>query len=478
MDGGVQVRFGSALFYAILLSPLAAPMALAQTERSAPAAESAPTRVPADEVFDELERIDRERHRDLLGKAPEVTWADVLRDPDNLALNVAYARTQLARGDLKSASATLERILLIAPGAPQVQLLHGLVLYRLREYGGAERELSAALTGELSDEQRTQAERVLSAIAEAQRRTRLTLTLGGGLRYDDNREQEPLGGSRLVLGAPVDANPEHGDTAVVTLARARLSHELDNQDGDLVFGEAAYYGADQLRDNNLDLRVFGARVGMTLYFGSFTLTPRAGADLVRLEDQNYMTAVRGEARLDWQLLPDFDPFVEFGLADENFDDVSAAPSGEDRTGLRRRLAVGFNWQILPRVSLAMTGERQVKEAREDYEGYHGYALRVAPLLVLDHGQFLRGDFIVRRRDYFGPDAVVSSETRGDTDYVAGVSYGAPLSFFASPLPPLARALEDVRILVTLEQERNVSNIPNYDFLSHRAQFLITRSFRF
>ncbi len=398
------------------------PEAAAQSERSAPAVQNAPTRAPADAVFDELERIDRERHRDLLGKVPDVTWADVLRDPDNLTLNVAYARAQLARGDLKSASATLERILLISPHEPQVELLQGLVLYRLREYGGAERALSAALAGKLSDDQRTQAERALSAIAEAQQQTRLTLTLGAGLRYDDNREQEPLGGSRLVLDTPVEADAEHGDTAVVSLARVRLSHELDNQDGDLVFGEATYYGADQLRDNNLDLQVFGANAGMTLYFGAFTLTPRVGADLVRLEDQNYLTALSGGARLDWQLLPDFAPFAEFRLADENFDDVSAAPSGEDRTGLRRSLAAGFQWQVLPRVSLAVTGERQVKEARRDYEGYHGYALRLTPLLVLDNGQFLRGDFTVRQRDYFGPDAFVSSETRGDTDYVAGISY--------------------------------------------------------
>ncbi len=468
---------GGAFVSIVLLASLCIVQA-ASAQRSSPAAPTEPPALPTSDVIDQLERLERERRGRLTDEVPAVTWGEVLRDPDNLALNVAYARTQLARGDLKGASATLERILLLAPEQPQVRLLHGLVLYRLREYGGAERELAAALAGKLPPEQRRQAEQALEAIAEAQRRTRFTLTLAGGLRYDDNRTQEPLGGTRLFLDFPVQADPERGDSAIVTLARARVAHELGSQAGHVFFAEASYYGADQLHENDLDLEVVGAEAGLSLYFGPFTLTPSVGADLVRLADQNYVSALGAEVRLAWQALPDLEPFVEAALDDENFDDVRAAPSGEDRTGLRKRLSAGLRWQALPRVSFELSGSRTTKEARRDYEGYHAHALRLSPTLVLDHGQFLRGDFVARHRGYFGPDRFVSGETRSEVDYVARVSYGAPLSLFAAPLPDLAEALEGVQVLVSLEQQRSVSNIPNYDFLSRRAQVLFTRSFRF
>lgn len=43
----------------------------------------------------------------------DVTYEQVLKNPDNPALNAAYARGQIKRGDLLGASTTLERILLV-----------------------------------------------------------------------------------------------------------------------------------------------------------------------------------------------------------------------------------------------------------------------------------------------------------------------------------------------------------------------------
>ena len=51
---------------------------------------------------------------DTLSGAP-VSYQDVLADPDNLELNLRFARTQVAQGNVRGAAATLERILLIDP---------------------------------------------------------------------------------------------------------------------------------------------------------------------------------------------------------------------------------------------------------------------------------------------------------------------------------------------------------------------------
>lgn len=445
-------------------------------EAPAPAAPEQLPR-PSRDVLEQLERSEREAAAPVEG-LPDVTWADLLRDPDDLELNLAYARRQLALGELKGASATLERILLLAPDQPRVRLLYGLVLYRLGEHGGAARELEAALAGGLDEGERNEAERALAAIAEAARDTHGLLTLAGGFRYDDNRNQAPLGGTRLFLDIPIEAGPEQADTAVVTLARARIAHRLASQAGHELFAEATYYAADQLQQNDLDLRLFAAEAGMSLYFGPFALTPLARAELLQLSRQNYLTALGGDLRLSWQALPSLEPFLEAALDDENFDDVRAAPSGEERTGPRWRLGAGFRWQAAPRVGLELSAARATKNAREDYEGYQAMELTLSPTLLLGEGQFLRGDFTARHRGYFGPDRFVSDQARREVDWIARLTYGAPLSLFARPLPALARYLEEVQILIALEQQRTVSNISNYDYLSRRAQVLLTRSIRF
>ena len=70
-----------------------------------------------------------------------VTYEDVLKDPNNIALNVRYAQDQIARGEVLGAAATLERILLMNPKLPDVRLLYAVVLYRLDSLDEAQREL-------------------------------------------------------------------------------------------------------------------------------------------------------------------------------------------------------------------------------------------------------------------------------------------------------------------------------------------------
>ncbi|SMF14628.1 Tetratricopeptide repeat-containing protein [Tistlia consotensis] len=458
--------------------------------QSAPAAAAAPAATPgaspsaeqlerqSRDAIDALERLERSRPAPGDADGPVVTWAQVLRDPDNLQLNLAFARRQLALGELKGASATLERVLLIAPDQPEVQLLHGLVLYRLREYAGAEQALRAALAGGISGRGKDEAERALDAIADSRRRTLGTLSVAAGVRYDTNRDQAPITGKRLFLDFPIAADPGQPDSAIVTIARLRLVHRLTGQAGHELFAEGTYYGANQLEIDDLDLRFFSAGAGMALHFGPFTVTPRGHADLLQLAGQNYLTSLGSEAQLSWQALRGLVPFLEASIDDENFDDVHAAPSGEDRTGPLWRLAAGFRWQVAPDVAFELSGARATKNAREQYEGYQTLELTAAPTFLLGGGQFLRGELTVRRRRYFGPDRFVSEQTRRDVDWVARLTYGAPLSLYARPLPGLAAALEGLQLLISLEQQRTVSNIPNYDYLSHRGQILLTRSFRF
>src|SRR5271169_2770221 len=54
----------------------------------------------------------------------DVTYAQVLKDPDNIELNQRFANKQVRNGELKGASATLERILMLNPNLPNMRMFY------------------------------------------------------------------------------------------------------------------------------------------------------------------------------------------------------------------------------------------------------------------------------------------------------------------------------------------------------------------
>ena len=109
------------------------------------AAQETESEVPARETTAESEATEAAQasgHRAALQPTDAVTYEQVLADPDNVELNFRYARAQVARGDLRGASATLERILMTDPSLAQARLFHAIVLLRLDSLQDASRELT------------------------------------------------------------------------------------------------------------------------------------------------------------------------------------------------------------------------------------------------------------------------------------------------------------------------------------------------
>ena len=71
----------------------------------------------------------------------QVTYQQILANPDDLKLNLEYARQAVASGRLQEAASALERLLLHRPNWDAVRLFYALVLYRLGNLDGSKREL-------------------------------------------------------------------------------------------------------------------------------------------------------------------------------------------------------------------------------------------------------------------------------------------------------------------------------------------------
>lgn len=73
--------------------------------------------------------------------APSPSFADVLAAPDDPAVNIAYARAQIAAGNMLYAAAAYERLLLERPDQDAIRLDYVDVLLNLDDGAAAGREI-------------------------------------------------------------------------------------------------------------------------------------------------------------------------------------------------------------------------------------------------------------------------------------------------------------------------------------------------
>ena len=66
--------------------------------------------------------------------AREAAYETLLADPADFGKNVAYARILIAEEDFEAAAAVLERLSLLYPGQPQIELELAACYYRLGSY--------------------------------------------------------------------------------------------------------------------------------------------------------------------------------------------------------------------------------------------------------------------------------------------------------------------------------------------------------
>lgn len=93
----------------------------------------------------------------------DAAFQEMLRQPANLEVLFKFATLAQQTGDNEGAISALERMLLLDPNLPRVQLELGILYYRLRSYDMARTYLDLALKSpDLPADVRKQAEQVMA----------------------------------------------------------------------------------------------------------------------------------------------------------------------------------------------------------------------------------------------------------------------------------------------------------------------------
>ncbi|MCH1541917.1 MAG: hypothetical protein L7U45_02550, partial [Alphaproteobacteria bacterium] len=136
----------------------------------------------------------------------EISYADILADPDNPALNQQFANERLAGGNAKAALAAVERVLVAEPTNFGARLFRAEVLVALGADLQAEGELRALAALPLPSDVKRRVKKLRDRLNDRQRRFSARLNLALGFMENDNAASWPEDNTILLNGTTVDSD--------------------------------------------------------------------------------------------------------------------------------------------------------------------------------------------------------------------------------------------------------------------------------
>lgn len=418
-----------------------------------------------------------------LDSGPPVTYADVLRNPDDILLNLRFARAQVNEGNVRGAVATLERVLLIDPDLAQVRLFYAVILFRLESLDEAEKEFNAVAALDIPADVRAEVELYLGRIALERRLTRYSASLAFGAHYDTNRDFTPTSETRLAGGVPFTVSNKSDDVGYLAIGSIRVDHDLGYQAEHEVFGSLTYYHDEQDEQDTQDLQSFTAGVG-GVYGSAFE-----GVDVIsslfyshlRLSKETFFQEVGGNLRFERRLAPGIEGFADFGLTTQTFSSIRENTTSNERDGREASGMIGATWQVAPAHILSGDFQHYDKSAKgaggAEFFSFYRDQLRLSHTWLMGGGQFLLSNFTFQRDRYEDSDPSVANITRQDETYRVRVTYGAPLSYiFGNDL--LWEELEDITFSPSMESLHTNSNLVNFEVTNYKLQAMLTKTWRF
>ena len=378
-----------------------------------------------------------EASQQVLPTLDAITYGDVLKDPDNIDLNFRYAKAQVARGNVRGAASTLERILLIAPNLPQIRLMYAIVLFRLDDIVESEREFLELRKLKNAPEINAEIDKFLKAIENRRKTTRVRIQASMGVQHDTNVISTPRDGKALFAGFSFDvvAGQEKSDFAVLGVMTADVTHDLGRQAPDKLLISTTVYLSDQMDINQQDLLSGSVSAGLKLNFDALTMTPRLTYTDLRLSHEKFYTGYGGDVLFEHRnvvpLFGGIDGYFQAGVTREKFSAVKESSTAPQRDGPRLGFEAGLTKQITPQHRLKGGVAYTHKFANTRSAGFNSYWGAKA---LLQHawlpggGNFLLTALSYANNLYEKPDPIVTAgQTRHDRQIRARATFGTPLS---------------------------------------------------
>ena len=297
----------------------------------------------------------------------EVTWADLLSDPDNAGLNQQFVAERLAKGDVPAALSAVERLIIQRPTDIPARILRAELLVGLGNDTLARGELDALARLPLPDDQKQRIKELQDTIDRRASRWRSTASLSFGVRGSDNANNYPSSGlldfklndaaspatrQYESFGGATKTTREVAGTASITVA---TTYELPNQDRDTLTAGISHSEARGRKYHYLSNSTTTAFAGGNMRVGGITLLP----DL-RLTETHSKTAPSSNISLVSLTVGSMLPFKIRGYVGAEYSVVNRIPSTSFSTanqndGHSRGYRLGLSRSLLSRLLVYTEG---------------------------------------------------------------------------------------------------------------------------
>ncbi len=373
------------------------------------------------------------------------TFEQILAAPDDVDLNLAYAKAQANSGHLLDAAAALERVLMSHPNAASVRLFYAVVLYRLGDLQGANTQLALVDSAQLQPVGRSELMRYRRIIVDGRSDTNWSAQLAGGFGYNS----DALGELATQFDDPTLGTAHQKGTSAVFSGTIAGSTKLESLDNLTLYSSVSGFSSTNISGPNNKLQYFSGEAGVSKAIETVSLAASGIANRYWIFGDPYLSEYGGRLGADWRVSA---AFTLSGSAEAVWQDYDAPfvtlPSGviQSRNGGRYNAQLSAGWRIDSHSAVGLLGGYEFQTA-----SYRGFAYN-APFVGADYigslgsGVYLDLQGNMRWVNYRAIDVVFLpqlTKPRKDISDYASATLGVPLA----ALKPLGADVDDVQDVV-------------------------------
>ena len=363
----------------------------------------------------------------------------VLVDPADPEASFELARAAAEAGDLTSAIAALERLLILNPRLDNIKLELGVLYLETGATELGERLIREALENpEVPPDVRERAEEFLAAAEAANDPLRVAGSVTVGLLAESNANSAPSSVSELGFELDPEAQGQ-SDVSGFVQGDVRLRYDLGLQAGHELALDAAYYGQRYGDLSEIDFGRLSLSTGVDFNLTraldrTAQLSVRLDGSVARRDDERFLTEIGPSATLRLVAGPRTSGQVGAFWRDQEFEPTTRVPVNDNRDGTVFGALARGDRVLSERASAFLGLSALRKTAQEEFEAYDeiaasaGYARSFDAPVAAGAPWILSLSGSLSRTEYEGPDPdILPDEAREDVTVTVAAGLTIPVA---------------------------------------------------
>lgn len=356
----------------------------------------------------------------------EVSYEDILKNPDDVTLNQRFAQERLAKGDAKAALAAIERILVKEPANLPIRFLRARILVALGNDLQARGELEALNALPLPQDTAAEVDNMLQLINRRYSRWNSFASVSFGVLSGDNVNNFPTSGQAEINNSVQDYVSNNGtqdfgtaidDDAYMSSLGLYTEYDLLNQHSDKIFinvNTSKVFGSDT---EFMEYQTIGMTLGSKINRWNISFTPALSYLEIESETQPdadieaFSLSIAKKYRRKMEFFTNMSANRRDYIRTEEF---SAADNSDNTT---YALTFGATYTPTPRWSITLAGDYSDIEARQKASDYNSKETKGSSLslrgMVAD-GHLLGLTYRIGDSNHVGRDSGANRVREDDT----------------------------------------------------------------